>query len=143
MITEEQVKNLVQAYLQKTDYALQTLHIDNEQNILVEVDRLGVVDVDFCADLNRYLVEQLGDKDDYSLEVGSVSITDPFKTKIQFQKNLGHAVELLTNEGKKLHGQLVSVDDDSFVVDIAVKKEVQSLTFGYGDIKYIRYDLKV
>ena len=143
MVSVEQVKTLVENFLKDTDYELQTLEIDKDQNILVEVDRLGVVDVDFCADLNRYLVDQLGDTEDYALEVGSVSLTAPFKTKIQYQKNLGHDVELLTGEGKKLHGQLVSVDEETFAVDVKNKKETQTLTFGYGDVKYIRYDLKV
>ena len=48
---------------------------------------------------------------DYSLEVGSVSLTDPFKTKMQYEKNLGHEVEALV-EGKKYRGQLVSVDEE-------------------------------
>ena len=118
MITKEQVKQLVEDYLQNTDYALQTLTIDKDMNILVEVDRLGVVDVDFCAELNRYLVEHLGDED-YALEVGSVSITAPFISKIQYQKNLGRPVEVLA-EGKKYRGELVSVDEDTFAIDTEV-----------------------
>ena len=151
MITKEQVKELVEAYLKDTDYQLQTLEIDAEQNILVEIDRLGVVDVDFCAELNRYLVEKLGDED-YSLEVGSVSLTAPFISKIQYQKNLGHAVEVLA-DGKKWHGTLVSVDEDTFAIDTEVmvavegkkrkQKEMQTVTFRYADVKYTVYDLKI
>jgi ribosome maturation factor RimP len=130
-------------------------------DILVEVDRLAGVDVDFCAELNRYLVEKLeaylqllpeGKRDlDYSLEVGSVSLTDPFKTRMQYEKNLGHDVEVLV-EGKKLRGQLVSVDEETFSVDIEEKvvvegkkrKETQIVThtWRYDEPKYVRYDLK-
>ncbi len=151
MITKELVKELVEKYLQNTDYELQTLTIDKEMNILVEVDRLGVVDVEFCGALNRYLVEQLGDKDDYALEVGSVSITAPFISKIQYQKNLGHPVEVLA-DGKKYRGDLVSVDEETFSIDMEVMvakegekrkhKELVTKTFSYEEVTYTKYDLK-
>ena len=150
MVAKEQVKALVEAYLADTDYELQVIEIDKEQNILVEIDRLGVVDVDFCAALNRYLVEKLGDED-YSLEVGSVSLTAPFISKIQYQKHIGHEVEVVAN-GKKWHGQLVSVDEETFAIDCEVmvamegkkrkQKEVQTKEFRYEDAE-TRYDLKV
>ena len=150
MITKEQIKALAEEFLQKTDYQLQVVQIDKENNILVEIDRLGVVDVDFCAELNRFLVDRLGDED-YALEVGSVSLTAPFISKLQYQKNLGHEVEVLAN-GKKYHGQLVSVDDETFAIDtevmVAVEgkkrkvKQIQTLEFRY-DAAQARYDLKI
>ena len=145
MIDKAKLETAIQEYLKDSNYQLTTLTISSENEILVEVDHLAGVDLDFCAGLNDFLNKQLDrEKEDYSLEVGSVCLTDPFKTKLQYEKNLGHPVELLTNEGKKLHGQLVSVDEDTFMVDVPVKKkEIQSLTFGYNDIKYIRYDLKI
>ena len=94
---KQQLQNWIEEYLKGTDYELVTLTVSAENDILVEVDRLAGVDVDFCAELNRYLVEKLGDED-YSLEVGSVSLTDPFKTKIQYLKNLGHDVEALVKK---------------------------------------------
>ncbi len=147
---KQQLQNWIEEYLKGTDYELVTLTVSAENDILVEVDRLAGVDVDFCAELNRYLVEKLGDED-YSLEVGSVSLTDPFKTKIQYLKNLGHDVEALV-DGKKYRGQLVSVDEETFSVDVAEKvavegkkrKELQvaTYTWRYEEPKYVKYDLK-
>ena len=147
---KQQLQNWIEEYLKVTDYELVTLTVSAENDILVEVDRLSGVDVDFCAELNRYLVEKLGDED-YSLEVGSVSLTDPFKTKIQYLKNLGHDVEALV-DGKKYRGQLVSVDEETFSVDVAEKvavegkkrKELQVVTYTwrYEEPKYVKYDLK-
>ncbi len=148
------LEHLVQEYLKDTDYALITLDINSQNEILIEVDRLQGVDVEFCGALNQYMVEQLdaAGVEDYSLEVGSVSLTDPFKTKMQYEKNLGHDVEVLTREGKKLRGQLVSVDEDSFAVDVDTlvavegkkrkQHEMITHTFAYGDVKYTKYDLK-
>jgi len=147
---KQQLQSWIEEYLKDTDYELITLTVSAENEVLVEVDRLAGVDVDFCAALNRYLVDKLGDED-YSLEVGSVSLTDPFKTKMQFEKNLGHDVELLV-DGKKLRGQLVSVDEETFAVDIEEKvavegkkrKETQIVThtWRYDEPKYVKYDLK-
>ena len=152
MIDKQQLQNWIEAYLSGTDYELITLSVSAADDILVEVDRLAGVDVDFCAELNHFLVEKLDDVEpDYSLEVGSVSLTDPFKTKIQYEKNLGHDVEVLA-DGKKFHGQLVSVDEDTFSVDVEEKvavegkkrKQTQSVThtLRYDEPKYVKYDLK-
>ena len=110
------IQSLVEEKLQGTGYELITLKVSGQNEILVEVDKLDGVDVDWCAELNRYLVEQLeaDGVDDYSLEVGSVSLTAPFVTKMQYQKHLGHDVEVLGADGKKYRGVLVSVDEDSF-----------------------------
>jgi len=160
---KDDLKNWIEAYLDGTEYELITLNVSAGNEILVEVDRLAGVDVDFCAELNRYLVEKLDNGDaslngangandaNYSLEVGSVSLTDPFKTKMQFEKNLGHDVEVLV-DGKKLRGQLVSVDEDTFSVDTVEKvavegkkrKETQIVThtWRYEEPKYVKYDLR-
>ena len=152
LMDKQQLQNWIEEYLQGTDYELITLNVSAGNDILVEVDRLAGVDVDFCAELNRYLVEKLDAVEpDYSLEVGSVSLTDPFKTKMQYEKNLGHDVEVLV-DGKKIRGQLVSVDEATFSVDIEEKvavegkkrKETQIVTktWSYDAPKYVKYDLK-
>ena len=172
MILKDELKNWIEEYLKGTEYELITLNVSAGNDILVEVDRLAGVDVDFCAELNRFLVAKIDNPSpalpsresvDYSLEVGSVSLTDPFKTKMQYEKNLGHDVEVMVElkmeNGKckmeKLHGQLVSVDDETFSVDIEEKTKVKSekgkvksvtqivtKTWRYDEPKYVKYDLK-
>jgi len=161
---KEDLQNWIDSYLGGTGYELVTLSISAANDILVEVDRIAGVDVDFCAELNRFLVEKLDGTSysngelDYSLEVGSVSLTAPFKTKTQYEKNLGHDVEVLV-EGKKFRGQLVSVDEDTFSVDVEEKvkpvpeegkekkkvrpvKQIVTYTWRYDEPKYVKYDLK-
>lgn len=156
MLNKEDLKKWIEEYLLGTEYELITLNVSAGNNILVEVDRLTGVDVDFCAELNRFLVEKLDAVEpDYSLEVGSVSLTDPFKTKMQYQKNLGHDVEVMIStkgQSTKYKGQLVSVDEDTFSVDIEEKvaiegkkrKETRIIThtWRYDEPKYVRYDLR-
>ncbi len=154
MIDPKQIEELVANYVQGRDVQLINLKVSPDNRILVEVDAYKGVDLDYCSALNRYLQEQLDrDAEDYELEVGSVSITDPFRTKMQYEKHLGHDVEILTKDGRKLHGVLVNVEEDHFEADVEVlvqvegkkkkEKQVQTQSFGYQDVKYCKYDLKV
>ena len=165
MLNKEDIRQWLEDRLNGTGYELVTLSVSAANDILVEIDSLTGVDVDFCAEINRFLVEKLDAVEpDYSLEVGSVSLTDPFKTKMQFVKNLGHDVEVLVVEGPKskdrpseskpvkYRGQLVSVDEDTFSIDseekVAVegkkRKETRVITrtWRYDEPKYVKYDLK-
>lgn len=154
MIDKKSIQTLLEEKLQGTGYELITLNVSAQNEILVEVDNMEGVDVEFCAELNHYLVEQLDaqGEDDYALEVGSVSLTAPFVTKMQYQKHLGHDVEVLAADGKKYRGVLVSVDEATFAVDTEVmvavegkkrkQKETQTLVFAFDGVKYTKYDLK-
>jgi len=154
MIESKHVEEMVAHYLEGSDVQLIQLRVSHQNEILVEVDSYKGVDLDYCAALSRYLQEQLDrEGEDFELEVGSVSITDPFLTKMQYEKHVGHNVEILTKDGRKLHGMLVNVEDEWFEADLEVqvqvegkkKKEKQILTqrFTYADVKYCKYDLKV
>ena len=47
MISKQDLTNWIKEYLKDTDYELITLNISAGNDILVEVDRLAGVDVDF------------------------------------------------------------------------------------------------
>ncbi len=156
MLDKQIIVETISAYLaeQEQQYELITLQITPANEILVEVDSFAPMDVDFCAALSHHLQTYLDTvSDDYSLEVGSVGLTDPFKTKMQYDKHVGDDVEVLTKDGRKLYGQLVDVQDEAFSIDTEVmvavegkkrkQKEIQTQTFKYEEVKYTRYDLKV
>jgi len=154
MIEAKHIEEIVAAYLKGSEVQLINLRVSPQNTILVEIDAYKGVDLDYCAALSRHLQSVLdAEGEDFELEVGSVSITDPFRTKMQYEKHLGHDVEILTKDGRKLHGMLVNVDDDHFEADVEVlvqvegkkkkEKQVQTESFGYDDVKYCKYDLKV
>ena len=154
MIQIEKVREIVNEFLNGKNYELIDLKVSTKNEILVEIDSYDGVNVDFCAELNSYIQQNLDrEEEDYELEVGSVSLTDPFKTKMQYTKNVGHDVEVLAKDGKKYKGQLVEVNDDEFSIDTEVmeavegkkrkQKVIKTLTFKYSDVKYAKYDLKI
>ena len=154
MILKDNVRDIVLEYIKDTDYQLIDLTIGNDNRIVVEVDNYDGVDVDFCAKLTRHIENNLNrDIEDYELEVGSSGLTSPFKTLMQYQKNVGNNIEVLTRDGRKLFGQLVEAEPEHFSIDIEQKvkvegkkrkeTQIQTLTFGYDEVKYARYDLKI
>jgi len=154
MLNKQDIEKVVTEFLKDSDYYLIDITVGADNKIVVEIDNIDGVDIDFCAALTRHIEKCFDrDKEDYELEVGSSGITAPFKILMQYQKNVGNDVEVLTCDGRKLHGQLVEAEPDHFSIDTEVKvavegkkrkqTQIQTLTFGYADVKYTKYDLKI
>lgn len=123
MIEKDLIRQTIEEKLASTDCFLVSLSISGDNQIMVEIDSETSVDLDFCVELTRY-IEQHFDRDaeDYSLEIGSYSITKPFVDRRQYRKNIGRKVEVLTEESKKIRGTLVAVDNDGFTLEIEEKE---------------------
>lgn len=155
MIDLKLIQETLVPILKKDGYELITLKCSPANEMLVEIDSFNGVDVDYCAQINRFLQTEIEKQtDDYELEVGSVSLTDPFKTVMQYRKHLGKEIELLRKaDSKKLKGVLVDVEDEYFAVDVEEKVKVEgkkrpqlqitTLNFKYDDVVYAKYLLKV
>ena len=126
MIDKDLIRQTIEEKLASTDCFLVSLSISGDNQIMVEIDSETSVDLDCCVELTRY-IEQHFDRDaeDYSLEIGSYSITKPFVDRRQYRKNIGRKVEVLTEESKKIRGTLVAVDNDGFTLEIEEKELVE------------------
>lgn len=126
MIDKDLIRQTIEEKLALTDCFLVSLSISGDNQIMVEIDSETSVDLDFCVELTRY-IEQHFDRDaeDYSLEIGSYSITKPFVDRRQYRKNIGRKVEVLTEESRKIRGTLVAVDNDGFTLEIEEKELVE------------------
>jgi len=160
MIDKDLLTGTVNDAIAGTDLFVVDIRISPDNVITVEVDSPTAVDIDECAAITRKIEEKFDrDTEDYELEVGSAGITSDFKIRAQYTKNIGNDVEVLTLDGRKLHGVLTAVapgepSDHSivFTVEIPVKvkepgakKPVirqEALQFTSDDCKYVRYDLK-
>ena len=160
MIDKDLLTGTVNDAIAGTDLFVVDIRISPDNVITVEVDSPTAVDIDECAAITRKIEEKFDrDTEDYELEVGSAGITSDFKIRAQYTKNIGNDVEVLTRDGRKLHGVLTAVapgepSDHSigFTVEITVKvkepgakKPVirqEALQFTSDDCKYVRYDLK-
>lgn len=153
MIESRKVRDIVESYLQDTDYFLVDVEVDKNNSILVEVDSDENVPLEFCVELSRYIESKMDrEVEDFELEVGSAGLTSPFKVLQQYQKYEGEEVEVQEKNGPKYVGTLVNVTPENFSLEITkkVKKEggkkkvdvTEVLTFSYEQIKYTKYIIR-
>ncbi len=150
MIDKSLVIQLVEDKLQGTEYFLVDAKVSADNSIVVEIDNQEGVDIDFCAELTRFIEANIDrEVEDYALEVGSAGLTQPFKVLKQYQKNIGNEVEILSKAGKKTEGVLLAADDAKFAVEIekqvkpeGAKRKItvkETIEFTYEEIKYTKY----
>lgn len=126
MIDKQLLTQTVENAIKDTDLFLVDIKVTPSNEITVTVDSSKGVDIEQCLEVTRR-IEEVFDRDveDYELEVGSAGLTSPFKVKGQYDKNIGNPVEVLTKDGRKLHGVLTAVSDDFTDCTVAVEKKVK------------------
>ena len=152
MINKDTLRTLVEGWLNKGDYFLVDIIMDADDRIVIEIDHADGVWIEDCAELSRYLQEQLGDAlGDYELEVGSAGIGQPFKVEQQYKNHIGDEVEVLDAEGKKVQGTLKEVNGREFVLTVKEKQTVEGKkrpvimdvdkNYSMDSVKYAKYVL--
>lgn len=148
----QNLKDFVEKQLADTDCFLVGASIVGK-DIQVEIDSDTRVDIDFVAGLNEKIEGEFAPEiDDYNLEVGSVGLTSPLRLPRQYKKHEGNDMEVVTRDGRKLHGVIKESDEDGFTLTVEekVKKEGEKRPtlmsvdhrFGYGDVKSVTWELK-
>ena len=152
MINKDVVKTAVEQWLSQNDYFLVDVEMMPDGRIVIEIDHADGVWIEDCAELSRFLQEQLGEElGDYELEVGSAGIGQPFKVVQQYRNHIGKDVEVLSFDGKKQQGILKEVSEDglSFVVTVKEKQKQEGKkrpvivdvdkSFAMNEVKYTKY----
>lgn len=124
MIDKLTVENLVNKAIEGTDVFVTEITVSPMLDIVVELDSATGVDLDFCTRVSEVINEALEPGgEDYSLEVGTASLSAPFKVDAQFDKHLGDDVDVVTADGRKLTGTLTAFDpsERKFTVEVAQK----------------------
>lgn len=153
MIDKTKLQEFVESQLQDTDCYLTDLKVSPANEIVVEIDSDTAVDLDFCIALNHAIEEAFPtDEEDYELEVGSAGLTSPLKIPRQFQKHIGHEMEVLSTDGKKYTGLLTEADGNGFTLRIEEKVKLEGMKrptlqqtdkhFTYDEARKVSYLLK-
>lgn len=153
MIDKKALQAFVEEQLKDTEYFLTDIKVSPSNEITVEIDSLTPGDIEECVRLTRAIEEAFDrDVEDYELEVGTAGFTSPLKVKRQYEKYVGQDLEVLTADGRKLHGMLRKVEDEGIILSIQqkIKKEgvkkpvIESidLDLPFSQIKKAVYDLK-
>ncbi len=112
------------------DLFLVGVNVTPDNRVTVEIDAAGGVDIEACVAITQAIRGQFDpEKEDYELEVGSAGLTTPFKVIEQYVKNIGNQVDVLTRDGRKVHGRLVEVNtaDMRFTVEVPTKVKEEGM----------------
>jgi ribosome maturation factor RimP len=117
MITAETIEKLVTACTEGTDIFLVDVVVKPGNSVTVHVDKAEGISIDECVKISRFINGSLDrDVEDFSLEVSSPGLGRAFRVKQQYEKNIGHDIEVLYTDGKKVKGKLHSVSDQGITL---------------------------
>lgn len=139
MITENIIKQLVEQKIEGTDMFLVSARVLPSNRIRVYVDAVNGLDVKACVQISRHIEGSLDrEQEDFELEVSSPGLSEPFQHPLQYQKNIGSGIKVLTNDGNKAKGKLVKFENDTIIVELEPKKkkeQAESITIPLSEIK--------
>jgi len=124
MINKEYISALIDEHLEGTDQFVVGLHIGTDNIISVYIDGDTGVTIDDCVSLSRAIEHQLDrEEDDFSLNVSSAGIDQPFELLRQYVKNIGRPVVILLKDGSAKRGVLQAANEHEVVIAEAKKNK--------------------
>jgi ribosome maturation factor RimP len=148
----QQIEQLVDQMLAEyPEYFRTSIKIKPTNNVKVFIDGDQGITIERCVKFNRQLykmIEETGmyPEGEFSLEVSSPGLTEPFVTHRQYLKNVGRDVEVLFADGTKKEGKLLQVAEADIILEHTEgkgKKAVtQQLVIPFENIKTTTVQIK-
>ena len=124
MISKEKIRYLVDEKLSE-DMFIVDITVGSGNSISVSVDSDTGISIDKCVEISRRIEHNLDrETEDFSLEVTSPGLTQPFKILRQYLKNIGQKVEVVARTGEKQVGTLKSANPEGFELEVLTKEKV-------------------
>ncbi len=151
---KDTVKELLDKALnERKDLFLIDFEILSDNTIRIVLDGDQGILVEDCMFVSRAIEHNLDrEEQDFSLEVTSSGATSPLVLPRQYNKHVGRNLEVKTNEGDNLEGQLAEANEEGIVLKwktrepkpvgkgkVTVTKEA---TIAFGDIKEAKVKIK-
>lgn len=124
MITVQKIRELATVKIEEGDNFIVDIYIKPGNKITILLDSDNAITIADCVSMSRYVESNLDrESEDFELCVMSAGLTEPFKVERQYKKNIGRQVDVLTKDGKKITGKLVSVSGEEIVIEIKSKEK--------------------
>ena len=109
------IKQLLQDGLsEREDLFLIDFSMSTDNAIKIIIDGDEGVRVEDCMFISRTIENNIDrEEHDFGLEVMSAGAAAPLTLPRQFKKNIGRTLEVRTNEGEHIEGELVDANDES------------------------------
>ena len=138
MITKEQILALIEDKLKEENLFIVDIVIKPTNKILVYIDGEKNATIDQCVKISRAIEFNLDrDIEDFSLEVSTPGLDQAFKIPLQYKKNINKKVEVITLDGEKHKGKLLSYNSNKIKIEIEKKIKNKKHTV----IKALEFDL--
>jgi ribosome maturation factor RimP len=129
----ERVNQLTESVLSDfPDIFLIRVFIKPTNNIKVFLDTDEGISIEYCIKVNRALYKKIEEEGlfpegDFSLEVSSPGIGEPFLLTRQYRKNVGRNLSVRLINGQQMTGTLMACTEDGIILETRTgkgKKEV-------------------
>ncbi|MCF0205926.1 MAG: ribosome assembly cofactor RimP [Bacteroidales bacterium] len=101
--------------------------ISMSNDIVVYIDDMDGISIDECRRVSQAIEECLDrDKEDFSLEVSSPGLSNPFRVKEQYLKNMDKTVEVVCVDGEKIVAKLKAYGENSITLETSEIKKVEN-----------------
>ena len=116
MINKNEIEKLCKSALTETQFLVE-IKINPANDIYIAIDDFNGLNIEECKRISRFIEENLNrDKEDFSIELGSPGLSNPFKVTEQNQKSLNKEIEVVLKTGEKISGILTSIREDEILV---------------------------
>lgn len=118
MITKERIQQLVDEFLAENEgIFLVQLKIGGGNQIEVLIDSFQGIKMGDCVRLSRHIEGNLDrEEEDFSLQVASAGLSEPFKVFQQYEKNVGRKVDVKLRGGEKILGTMLCAEEGKGIV---------------------------
>lgn len=146
MIKKQTIIDLIKTHFEGTDKFVVDVKVLTGSKIEVYVDAPQHIVIADCVALSRFIEGSLDrEKEDFELQVSSPGATEAFKVVEQYKKYLNTKVKVVTKEGAKHEGILLSANDNEFVIEETRREKkavgkgnqtvVENITLTYNQTK--------
>ena len=123
MTIESSIKDWVEQSIDSTDLFIIGIDISGSK-IKIELDSINGVGINECVKVSRFVEENLElEGADFSIEVTSSGIGQPFKVFQQYKKHIGKEVEITETNGLKKTGLLLEADSKRITIEVKPAKK--------------------
>ncbi len=126
MITVDRIKELAESKIAENTNFIVDISVKPGNKITVLLDNDKGVSISDCVAMSRHIEFSLDrESEDFELNVMSPGLTEPFKTLRQYQKYIDKQVVVITKGNEKLNGKLLSVNNESILLETRIKEKIE------------------
>ena len=127
MIEKRRIQQLLDDFLAKEKgFFLVSLKVGGGNQIEVRIDSFEGIKMGDCVRLSRHIEGSLDrEEEDFSLQVASAGLGEPFKVYQQYEKNIGRKVDVKLKGGEKILGKMLSaIPDEGIVLETKNREKI-------------------